>query len=120
MSKVPDFGLNKMAGDFWRDGEKAAIAYRGDSLDFPVVVFDEFQMGDQGRKILPSGKGFGVNQDPVQLAIGFDVRIYFLGDSPKVSGLQRSLGTNNQNAFLSKKLVIHHGWYPFEIDAKVA
>src|SRR5262245_20116916 len=56
VGKVSDIRLDKVAGYLWRNGEKATVAHRCHFLNVHMVVLDESQMGDQGRKVLPAGE----------------------------------------------------------------
>jgi hypothetical protein len=96
---VHNFRLHKVAGDLGRNGKEVAIAQGGHPFDFPVMVANEFQMGDVRGEILPAGKGFRLDHDAVQLALGFDGRIDVVRDLLKVVRFERSLGTNVQDPF---------------------
>lgn len=72
---MPDFRLNKVAGDLGCDGHEAAVTHRGHLLDVAVVIPDKPQVGEQGGKVFPPGEGFGIQHDPVQFAVGLNVRV---------------------------------------------
>ena len=46
MVKVADIRLHKVASNFWRDGQKTTVTYRGYFLNFPMMIFNEFKMSD--------------------------------------------------------------------------
>jgi hypothetical protein len=106
---VAHVGLYEVAGDFWRDGEKTAVADRGYLLDVPVMVLNKSQVCEKGSEILPAREGFGVDHDTTQLPIGLNIRIDFLRDLLKVYGLQRAGWPDNQDSFVFQKFVVDHG-----------
>ena len=85
MREMPDFRLNEVAGDIWRNGEKAAIANCGYLLDFAMMFLHESQMGDESREVLPAGKGLRIDHHSMKLAVGFDIGIDVLRYSLKIT-----------------------------------
>src|SRR5262245_37330385 len=106
--KMTDLRLDEVSGDLWREGQEAAVAYHGDLLDFPVMLPDELQMREQCREVLPTRKRLGVEQDPVQLAVGFDVRIHDPGHGLEVGRREAVLRAEDQDPLRFPQLMFDH------------
>lgn len=105
---MPYFRLNEVAGDFGSNREKTAITYGSNFFDVPVVTLHELQVGHKRREILPTREGFGIDHDPVQLAVGLDIGVDFLGYFLEIGRFKRTLRTNDQNAFISDQIIVDH------------
>lgn len=88
--EVAHLGMDKMADDAGQDRQETAVGDGGDFGDVLVVVFDKLQMRQQAGEVGPTGKGFDLNQQAVQLAFRFNVRIYQVRQRLEIRLLQRA------------------------------
>lgn len=102
-------GANEVIGELRGNREEPAIRYDCDPGDLPVVVSNKAEMRKEAPEILPAGKGFRLDKQPLQIAARLDVRIDFRGETFEILRLKRAFRRYDEYPFSREKFMSQHG-----------
>jgi hypothetical protein len=89
---VSHFGTDEVARKFRQQGEDVGIAHKRDFRDFPVVVPNKAEVGKEAIDAVPAWEGLRTDDQPLELAVCFDVSIRVAGEVGKSSTERGPLG----------------------------